>query len=104
MGFAERRRVMGEELREKVKERYAGVARAVRDANGSESASCCGSSCCGPDAEALEVDMTGGSYSETEKRELPQLAAMLLGVAETRWRSRRSRRERSCWTSAAVAG
>ena len=66
---------MGEEFREKVKERYAGVARAVRDANGSESASCCGSSCCGPDAEALEVDMTGGGYSETEKRELPQLAA-----------------------------
>jgi arsenite methyltransferase len=66
---------MGEEFRENVKERYAGVARAVRDANGSESASCCGSSCCGSDAEALEVDMTGGSYSETEKRELPQLAA-----------------------------
>jgi arsenite methyltransferase len=66
---------MGEEFRENVKERYEGVARAVRDANGSESASCCGSSCCGSDAEALEVDMTGGSYSEIEKRELPQLAA-----------------------------
>ncbi|HKZ27391.1 MAG TPA: arsenite methyltransferase [Rubrobacteraceae bacterium] len=66
---------MGEEFREKVKERYAGVARTVRDANEGESASCCGSSCCGSDAEALEVDMTGGSYSETEKRELPQLAA-----------------------------
>ncbi len=66
---------MSEELREKVKERYAGVARTVRDANEDGSASCCGSSCCGPDAEVLEVDMTGGSYSETEKRELPQLAA-----------------------------
>ena len=66
---------MGEEFKEKVKERYAGVARAVRDANGGESASCCGSSSCGPDAEALEVDMAGGSYSEIEKRELPRLAA-----------------------------
>jgi arsenite methyltransferase len=71
----ERREFMSEELREKVKERYAGVARTVRDANEDGSASCCGSSCCGPDAEALEVDMTGGSYSETEKRELLQLAA-----------------------------
>jgi arsenite methyltransferase len=75
----ERREFMSEELREKVKERYAGVARTVRDANEDGSASCCGSSCCGPDAEALEVDMTGGSYSETEKRELLQLADASLG-------------------------
>jgi arsenite methyltransferase len=75
----ERRKFMSEELREKVKERYAGVARTVRDANEDGSASCCGSSCCGPDAEALEVDMTGGSYSETEKRELLQLADASLG-------------------------
>jgi arsenite methyltransferase len=67
--------MVGEDLREKVRERYAGAARAVRDAGEDGGASCCGSSCCGPDAEALEVDMTGGSYSEAEKRELPQLAA-----------------------------
>jgi len=57
---------VGEDLREKVRERYAGAARTVRGEGGR--ASCC-------DSGALEVDMTGGSYSETEKRELPQLAA-----------------------------
>jgi arsenite methyltransferase len=66
---------MGEGLREKVKERYAGVARAVHGAGEGGSVSCCESSCCGSATGALEVDMTGGSYSEAEKRELPQLAA-----------------------------
>jgi arsenite methyltransferase len=66
---------VGEDLREKVRERYAGAARAVREGTGS-GGSCCGSaSCCAADSRALEVDMTGGSYSKAEKRELPQLAA-----------------------------
>jgi arsenite methyltransferase len=50
------------ELRERVRERYAEVARSVR--SGSRAL----------DSEAPEVDWTGGSYSETEKRELPQAA------------------------------
>jgi arsenite methyltransferase len=62
---------MGEELREKVKERYAGVARLVREGEG---ASCCGSDRRALDSEAPGVDWTGGSYSEGEKRELPQAA------------------------------
>ena len=59
---------MGDELREKVRERYAGAARTVRDKGGR-------ASCCGSGLEALEVDMSCGSYSKDEKRELPQLAA-----------------------------
>ncbi|MDX6379162.1 MAG: arsenite methyltransferase [Rubrobacteraceae bacterium] len=66
---------MGEDLREKVRERYAGVARAIQE--GTESGgSCCGpASCGGSSTRTLEVDMTGGGYSEGEKRELPQLAS-----------------------------
>jgi arsenite methyltransferase len=52
----------GEELRERVRERYAEVARSVR--SGSRAL----------DSEAPEVDWAGGSYSGTEKRELPQAA------------------------------
>lgn len=90
---------MGEEIRERVRDRYAEAAWAVRDpgeggsaaccepsccgsdavvlevGDGGDEASCCGSFCCGPDAEADSVDMTGGSYSEGERRELPRLAA-----------------------------
>ena len=55
-------------MREKVRERYAGAARTVRDTGGR-------ASCCGSGSEALGVDMSCGSYSEDEKRELPQLAA-----------------------------
>jgi arsenite methyltransferase len=57
---------MGKEaMRDEVRRRYAAVA---------------GSSCCGSDAgrlldsEAQGVDWSGGSYSEVEKRELPQAA------------------------------
>ena len=64
---------MGEALREKVRERYAQTARAVRSTTGGEGCGC--GSCCGSDSGALEANMTGGSYSEDEKRELPQLAA-----------------------------
>jgi arsenite methyltransferase len=73
--FERRRKLMGEDLREKVRERYAGVARAIQE--GTESGgSCCGpASCGGSSMRTLEVDMTGGGYSEGEKRELPQLAS-----------------------------
>jgi arsenite methyltransferase len=53
---------MGEELRDRVRERYAEVARSVR--SGSRAL----------DSEAPEVDWSGGSYSGTEKQELPQAA------------------------------
>jgi arsenite methyltransferase len=53
---------MGEELRDRVRERYAEAARSAR--SGSRAF----------DSEAPEVDWTGGSYSATEKRELPQAA------------------------------
>jgi arsenite methyltransferase len=62
---------MSEELRDKVRDRYAGVARAVREGEG---ASCCGSGGRALDSEGSGVDWTGGSYSEGEKRELPQAA------------------------------
>jgi arsenite methyltransferase len=61
---------ISEELRAKVKQRYAGVARSVGEG---EEASCCGSGGLALDSEAPGVDWTGGSYSsEGEKRELPQ--------------------------------
>jgi arsenite methyltransferase len=61
-----------EPMRDEVRRRYAAVAVSVREGGGS--------SCCGSDAgrvldsEAQGVDWTGGSYSEVEKRELPQAA------------------------------
>jgi arsenite methyltransferase len=64
---------VGEEtVREEVRRRYAAVAASVREGGAS--------SCCGSDAgrvldsEAPGVDFTGGSYSEGERRELPQTA------------------------------
>src|ERR671916_1115314 len=65
---------MGEELRERVKERYAGAARTVLE--GSGSASCCGSAGeRGLDSEALGVDWTGGGYAAEEIGGLPQAAS-----------------------------
>ena len=64
---------MGEELREKVKERYAGAALTVLEGTGS--ASCCGSAGeRGLDSEALGVDWTGGGYSTEELEMLPEAA------------------------------
>jgi arsenite methyltransferase len=63
---------MGEELRERVKERYGGAARSVLE--GAES-SCCGSAGeRGLDSEALGVDWTGGGYSAEELGGLPEAA------------------------------
>jgi arsenite methyltransferase len=67
------RSVMSEQLRERVKERYAGAARSVL--GGSGSSSCCGSAGeRGLDSEALGVDWTGSGYSAKELKELPQAA------------------------------
>jgi arsenite methyltransferase len=64
---------MGEELRERVKERYAGAARTVLE--GAVSSSCCGSAGeRGLDSEALGVDWTGGGYSAEELGGLPEAA------------------------------
>src|SRR5918994_2171374 len=64
---------MGEQLRERVKERYAGAARSVLE--GAGSSSCCGSAGeRGLDSEALGVDWTGGGYSNEEMGGLPQAA------------------------------
>ena len=65
---------MGEELRDRVKERYAGAALTVLEGTGS--ASCCGGSAGerGLDSEALGVDWTGGGYSPEELEVLPQAA------------------------------
>jgi arsenite methyltransferase len=65
------RSIMGEELRERVKERYAGAALTVLE--GAGSASCCGSvGERGLDSEALGTDWTGGGYSAEELRDLPE--------------------------------
>jgi arsenite methyltransferase len=58
---------MSEELREKVRERYAEAARGVKEGG----KGCCSSSCCGTGPEARRVDLTAGSYSDEELTELP---------------------------------
>jgi arsenite methyltransferase len=64
---------MGEELRDKVKQRYAGAALTVLEGTGA--ASCCGSAGeRGLDSEAIGVDWTGGGYSAEELERLPQAA------------------------------
>jgi arsenite methyltransferase len=65
---------MGEDVRERVKERYAGAALTVLEGTGS--ASCCDGSAGerGLDSEALGVDWTGGGYSAKELEMLPQAA------------------------------
>jgi arsenite methyltransferase len=64
---------MGEVLRERVKERYAGAARFVLE--GAGSTSCCGSAGeRGLDSGAVGVDWTGGGYSIEELQGLPQAA------------------------------
>jgi arsenite methyltransferase len=68
------RSAMGEELRDRVKQRYAGAALTVLEGTGT--ASCCGSSAGeqGLDSEAVGVDWTGGGYSAEELKTLPQAA------------------------------
>jgi arsenite methyltransferase len=68
------RSVMGEDVRERVKERYAGAALTVLEGDGA--ASCCGSAGeRGLDSEALGVDWTNGGYSAEEIGGLPQAAS-----------------------------
>ena len=64
---------MDEQLRDRVKERYAGAARSVL--GGAGSSSCCRSAGeRGVDSEALGVDWTGGGYSVEDLEGLPQAA------------------------------
>ena len=64
---------MGEDVRDRVKERYAGAALTVLE--GAGSASCCGSAGeRGLDSEALGVDWTAGGYSAEELGLLPEAA------------------------------
>src|SRR5215210_8803287 len=71
---------MDEELKQRVRDRYAGAARTVLG-EAEDGGSCCGggAACCGVsearERAALEVDMACGSYTEAERSELPQLAA-----------------------------
>jgi len=68
---------MVDDLKEKVRERYARAALSVREGE-REGGSCCGggTACCGASgSEALEVDMARGAYSEAERDELPLLAS-----------------------------
>ena len=65
--------VGNEELRGRVRERYAGAARSVTEGAGA-------ATCCGPEgerahgSEALGVDWTGGGYSAEELETLPLAA------------------------------
>ena len=66
---------MIEDLRERVKEKYAELAAAAGSGN---EGSCCGSSCgCGSEEETATriSDLSGKSYSEADREELPLLAA-----------------------------
>ncbi len=62
----------GEEIRDRVRERYAEAALGVKDGEGG----CCGDSCCGTSAGA---DLSVGSYSVEELGELPEAARSSLG-------------------------
>jgi arsenite methyltransferase len=65
---------MSDDLKERVRQKYAELA--VASQEGSD-ASCCGSSCgCSPDESATSVivDLARASYSDTERGELPQAA------------------------------
>src|SRR5215213_8655466 len=64
---------MGEDIRERVKERYAGAALTVLEGTGT--GSCCGwAGERGLDSEAPGVDWSGGGYSAEELGGLPQAA------------------------------
>src|SRR5215203_2225927 len=64
---------MREDVRERVKQRYAGAALTVLEGPGT--ASCCGSADeRGLDSQALGGDWTGGGYSAQELETLPQAA------------------------------
>ena len=65
---------MGEDVRDRVKERYAGAALKVLEGTGA--ASCCGSTAGEREleSEALGTDWTGGGYSAEELGALPEAA------------------------------
>ena len=63
---------MADDLRERVRDRYAGLAVAARNGD-----SCCGSSCgCGSDGDGVGTSrLARESYSQAEREELPRPAA-----------------------------
>ena len=96
---------MSEELRERVRERYAEAARSVKERDDGDG--CCGSSCCGFGSEAQRANLTGGSYSSEELNVLPEDAVgASLGCGNPTalaTLSPPSRRTRSSWIWAAAA-
>jgi arsenite methyltransferase len=66
---------MQEDRKGQVRRRYAEAALAVTETGKGSETSCCEPSCCGRSSpEAQKVDLTGGSYSAEERKELPQEA------------------------------
>jgi arsenite methyltransferase len=63
---------MSEELKGQVRRRYAEAALAVQGPEMGSQASCCEPSCCSGEAQVEKVDLTGGSYSAEELRDLPE--------------------------------
>ena len=72
---------MGENLKEQVRERYAGAARDLRDVVSGKASCASRLVFCGSDVGALEADVSGGSYSQAE---LPRLAVDPSSYAATR--------------------
>src|SRR5215212_11917665 len=71
-----RRSIVGEGLRDRVKERYAGAALTVLE--GAGAASCCGSAGeCGLDSESLGVDWTGAAIRRRSWKCCPRRRARL---------------------------
>ncbi len=69
--------LVSEDLRERVRRRYAEAARTVREGT-KEGGACCGAAACcdsGEASRASEFEVAHGGYSEAEKGELPRLAA-----------------------------
>src|ERR687885_2200472 len=66
--------LMSEELKGRVKRRYAEAALAVQETGTGSEATCCETSCCTAEAQAQKVDLTAGNYSAEELGELPENA------------------------------
>ena len=99
---------MEKDLKQRVRDRYAGAARSVLG-EAENGGSCCGdgASCCGVaesgERAAFEVDMVCGSYSEAERGDRGSPRMLRWGVG-TRWRWLRSRPVRSCSTLGVAVG
>ena len=100
---------MEEDLKQRVRDRYAGAARSVLG-EAEDGGSCCGdgASCCGVaesgERAAFEVDMVCGATPRLRGVSYHSLRPMLHWGVVIRWRLRRSRPVRLCSTSAAAVG